>query len=176
MKKSDYSLMDYLINGIYLNIYFFVKFLPPPLGNILRYLISKPFLKKANWCRISEGVTIWYPYNIIIEKDVTINEYCYLGGYGGIKIKASTRIGKGCTFISSDHKYDDLSTPIYKQGVIRGPILIEENVWIGANVTVLKNVSIGRGAIIAAGALVCNDVPQNAIVGGVPAKIIKYRE
>lgn len=56
-----------------------------------------------------------------------------------------------------------------------GPVIIGNDVWIGANVIILPSVQIGNGAIIAAGAIVTKDVPDYAIVGGVPAKIIKYR-
>lgn len=175
-KNKSYKVSDYLINGIYLNLYFLVKFIPPPIGNLLRFLFSKPFFKKLKWCRIGEGTTIWYPYRIEIHKNVSINEYNYLSGYGGLIIKEGVRIGKGCTFITSDHLFAQKDIPIYKQGVEGDKIIIMENVWIGANATILKGVKIGEGAIIAAGAVVKDDVPDNTIVGGIPAKPIKYRE
>lgn len=55
------------------------------------------------------------------------------------------------------------------------PVVIESDVWVGTNVTILNGVKVGRGAIIAAGAVVVKDVPAYAIVGGVPAKVLKYR-
>lgn len=57
----------------------------------------------------------------------------------------------------------------------KGDIIIEDDVWIGENVTVLSGSKIGQGALVAAGAVICGDVPPYAIVGGVPAKILKYR-
>lgn len=174
--KKDYSIADYIVHGIYFNVYFLVKYLPAPIGNILRYLISKPFFRMLKGTRIGEGTTIWYPYRIEVHENVTINENNYLSGYGGLVIHKGTRIGTGCTFITSDHVFEDRNTPVYKQGVVKGKITIGENVWIGANVTVLKGVTIGEGAVIAAGAVVTKDIPPFAVAGGVPAKIIKYRE
>ena len=63
---------------------------------------------------------------------------------------------------------------IFQKPEIR-PIVIEDDVWIGANVTVVGGVRVGRGAVVAAGAVVTKDVEQYAIVGGVPAKLIRYR-
>ena len=74
-------------------------------------------------------------------------------------------IGKYMTEVKADDKLPENDQPI----VLRG-----DN-WIGANATILKGVTIGEGAVVAAGALVTNDVPPYAIVGGVPAKILKYR-
>lgn len=95
--------------------------------------------------------------------------------------------GPNLTIMTGDHPYDILGMYIAdnrkidleKQGVNISKydqnVVIEDDVWMGANVTILKGVHIGRGAIISACSLVTKDVPAYAIVGGVPAKIIKMR-
>ncbi len=174
--KKDFTLQDYLIHGFFFSFYGLVKYFPAPLGNVLRFLFTKPFIKKMGKCRIAEGVTLWYPYRIIIGNHVTLNEFVYLSGYGGIKIDKGVRIGTKSTFITSDHKFDRLDVPIKDQGIVAGMIHIKKNVWIGSNVTILKGVTVGEDAVIAAGSVVTRNVPNRAIVVGVPAKVIKYRE
>ncbi len=70
-----------------------------------------------------------------------------------------------------DHDHDTVNG-----GFVSAPIKIGDNVWIGANSVILKGVTIGNNAIIAAGSIVTKDVPANAIVGGCPAKVIRYKE
>lgn len=94
---------------------------------------------------------------------------------GNVTIGNYVRIGHRCSIITTDHNFSDKKKAIYEQGIVTGPVVIKNNVWIGCNVTILRGVTIGEGAIIAAGALVNKDVPKNAIYGGVPAKIIKSR-
>ena len=125
--------------------------------------------------KISEGVTFTYPYRIAIGKNVSINEWCFLDGYGGVKIGNNVRIAHRVTINSSDHEYGDLSKPIYLQGLTKEETVIEDDVWIGCNVVINKGVRVGKGSIIGAGAVVCEDVSVNSIVGGVPAKLLKYR-
>ena len=60
------------------------------------------------------------------------------------------------------------------ESISKGPIILEDDVWIGENCIILSGVKIGQGAVIAAGAIVTNDIPPYAIAGGVPAKVIKY--
>jgi len=90
-------------------------------------------------------------------------------------------IGHDCLIADSvhiydhNHRFDDLSQPISKQGYTTAPIKIGDNVWIGTKATILKGVTIGDGAIIGAHAVVTRDVPANAIVVGNPGKVIKLR-
>lgn len=84
---------------------------------------------------------------------------------------------------STDHSLDNISTYPFKamlltgeqEALCKGDVIVEDDVWIGYGATILSGVHIGQGAVIAAGAVVNKDVPPYAIVGGVPAKIIKYR-
>lgn len=93
-------------------------------------------------------------------------------------------IAPDCVFVlGGEHYYKNLSTYPFKvkngllnnESICKGTIVVDDDVWIGFGVTILSGIHIGQGAIIAAGAVVTKDVPAYAIVGGIPAKIIKYR-
>ena len=100
-----------------------------------------------------------------------------------VKIVCMERIeiGNHCLLADSvhlydhDHRHEDLNRFICEQGFVTRPIVIGNNVWIGARAIILKGVRIGDGAIVAAGSLVTRDVPADSIVGGVPAKFLKMR-
>ena len=94
---------------------------------------------------------------------------------GDIVIGDGTRIGAHTLMIATEHNFSRRDIPIHKQGITIKPIRIGEDVYVGSNVSILGGVTIGRGAIIAGGAVVTRDVPDYAIVGGVPAKVIKER-
>lgn len=169
------TLIDYLLHALFIFSYGWLKYIPSPLGDWLRLLIVRLFMPSCGRLRIYEGVTFWYPYRIHIGNNVSLNEWVYLSGFGGLHIGNHVRIGHRTSIITSDHQYDDVRIPIHEQGLIPGKVVIKDDVWIGCNVTILKGVTIGHGAIIAAGAVVTRDVPTNAIYGGVPAKLIGYR-
>jgi acetyltransferase-like isoleucine patch superfamily enzyme len=77
---------------------------------------------------------------------------------------------------TADHDFSRTDIPIQNQGHDHEDIIIEDDVWIGANTIVLKGVNIGRGAIIGAGAVVTKSIPSMAIAVGIPAKPLRYRE
>lgn len=99
----------------------------------------------------------------------------FIGVRGPIKIGKNTIIGPGVSMHSENHVFKDIDKPIRLQGEERIGIIIGEDCWIGSRAIILDGVNIGKGVIIAAGAVVNKDVPDYAIVGGVPAKVIRYR-
>lgn len=89
--------------------------------------------------------------------------------------------GPNPTIVTGDHRFDIIGKYIIdvtdaEKGVkYDAPVVIEDDVWCGANVTILKGVTIGRGSVVAAGAVVTKSFPPYSIIGGVPAKLIKMR-
>lgn len=110
--------------------------------------------------------------NISVGKNVFINSGCRFQDQGGIVIGDGVLIGHNVVLATINHDID----PNKRSMIHPSPILIGNNVWIGANATVLPGVTIGDGAIIAAGAVVYRDVSANTVVGGVPARLIKKIE
>jgi len=98
-----------------------------------------------------------------------------LGG-GKVTIGDNFHSGFDILVMTEFHDYDSGETIPYGKGSIRKDIIIEDNVWIGSNVTVLGGVTIGEGAIIQAGSVVAKDVPKYAIAGGHPAVQFAQRD
>lgn len=107
--------------------------------------------------------------NIKIGKNVFINACCKFQDQGGIEIGNGVLIGHNVTLATLNHD----ERPAFRQNIYPKPIKIGDNVWIGSNATILQGVTIGNGAIIGANAVVTKDVPENTIVAGIPAKIIR---
>lgn len=111
-------------------------------------------------------------------KNVWIGTGNIFNALNGIEIWNDVLISDYCCLISTDHQSQDLSIPTIQQWYTIGDdqkIIIEDWVWIGFNVIIAKWVKIGKNAIVGAGAVVTKDVPENAIVGGVPARILSFR-
>lgn len=100
----------------------------------------------------------------------------WIQGAGKIIIGNNFHSGVECMMVTQNHDYDTGNAIPYGDGYDYKTIIIEDNVWLGNRVTITGNTKIGEGAIVAAGSVVCKDVPPFAIVGGNPAKVIKYRD
>lgn len=135
--------------------------------------------------KIGKGTTI-HPSTLIREGEyVTIGEHCLINHNnliqagkspaGSITIGNNVHTGTNVVMLGFNHGFYTRDVPTKEQDYMDAPIVIGDDVWIGTGVVILAGVTIGKGAIIAAGAVVNKDVPEYAIVGGVPARIIKQR-
>ena len=117
------------------------------------------------------------PKNIVLHDFVHIQPECRLYGAGGIEIGTGTILAHEIQIFTANHNYDsdDLEYLPYDKRFVYKKVVIGKYVWIGARATILPGVVIGDGAVIGAGSVVTNDIPPNAVVGGNPAKILKYR-
>lgn len=110
-----------------------------------------------------------------VGNNVGLGTHGFFGCAGGIEIGDNTIFGNYVSMHAENHNFSDRSQPIRLQGVNRKGIKIGSDCWIGAKVTILDGAVIGNGCIVAAGAVVRGQFPENVIIGGVPARIIKQR-
>ncbi len=149
-------------------------------------------------CLIGRGVRIERPWTVrlgarcVLQPDVwlnvgadnarlTIGEYTFIGRGTEIEVSESVSIGRGGliapgVFITDHNHSLAPDRPMFEQTCAAAPVTIGDDVWVGANCVILPGVTIGHGAVVAAGAVVNREVPDRAIVGGVPARIIGRRE
>jgi len=116
-----------------------------------------------------------YGGNVIIGENTFIGPNVIIYGHGNVTIGDNCLIAMGCKIISANHSYA-LGTKIAHQKNILSPVIIGNDVWLGADVKVLAGVTIGDGCVVASGSVVTKSLTENSISVGIPAKIIKYRE
>jgi acetyltransferase-like isoleucine patch superfamily enzyme len=110
---------------------------------------------------------------IKIGRDSLIGEYTIIRGQGGVRIGDRVYTSPMTQLIAVNHVVDDPQRPFVEQGITAQGIIVEDDVWLGANAVITDGVRIGKGAVVAAGAVVTEDVPAHTIVGGVPARVIR---
>ncbi len=114
-------------------------------------------IKVGNHTNIAQNCLIHSEECVRIGSEVIIAAYTYIVGGG-------------------NHDYSRLDIPIIRQpNLSRGGIMVEDNVWIGARVTILDGVTVHSGAVVGAGAVVTEDVPENCVMAGIPAKVVARR-
>lgn len=135
----------------------------------------RSLLSQITGSEIDERVAVFTPLHINygkhikIGKNVFINVDCVFLGLGGITIEDNVLIAPKVSLLSEGHPL----APENRQSLVPGHIHIKKNAWIGAGATILPGVTVGEHSVVAAGAVVSKDVPDNTVVGGIPAKILK---
>lgn len=140
----------------------------PDDSSYVKYL-EELFNRKLDDVRILTPFICDFGNRVIFGKNVFINHSAILSSSGGIEFEDGVSIAPGVRIASINHDFNNRHT-IYTYG----KVTIKKNAWIGMNVTICPGVTIGKNAVVGAGAVVTKDVPDNAVVGGVPAKIIRF--
>ena len=139
------------------------------------FFLSLQGAKFGKRVTIYPGVWISPGRNVVVGDDVDLAKDVLITTSGGVEIGDRTLIGYRTQILSSNHTIPPVGEPFPISGDDHKKVVIKNDVWIGANCVITPGVTIGEGAVIAAGAVVTQDVKPNSIVGGVPAKLIRYR-
>ncbi len=145
----------------------------------VNHTIGKKQAKIGKGTKIHATVVLRQAYNIEIGEGCLINHNNVLQAGkvdGKIKIGNFVHTGANVMIIAFNHAFDTREIPTIQQDYYDADVTIGDDVWIGGGSIILPGVNVGKGAIIAAGAVVNSDVPEYAIMGGIPAKILKYRD
>ena len=135
----------------------------------------RDYMRQITGSEIDETLRIFTPFHINYGKKTTFGRDCFVNfgctflALGGITIEDDVFIGPHCVLATEYHPEE----PTTRHSLLTKPIVVKRNAWLGANVTVLAGVTIGENAIVAAGSVVTKDVPDNMIVAGSPAKVIR---
>lgn len=134
-------------------------------------------MQLGNGVRLGRGCVVTATNGeLVLGDNVAISPFAHVGADAGrIEIGRQTAIGPGTVIRAANHRIARQDIPMMQQGHVPGRIVIEEDVWIGANCVITPDVRIGRGAVVGAGAVVTRNVAPCSIVGGVPAKLIAMR-
>jgi acetyltransferase-like isoleucine patch superfamily enzyme len=119
--------------------------------------------------RCHEGV-------VEIGAKTVMGQECTISAYQRVRIGEECVIADRAMFIDFDHGMVEVERPIRRQGIYKRDVEVGNNVWIGYGACILRGVSVGDNAVIGTNAVVTKDVPANAVVGGIPARIIRMRE
>ena len=133
--------------------------------------LEELFGRKLDDVRILTPFICDFGNRVKFGKNVFINHSAILSASGGIEFEDGVSIAPGVRIATINHDFNERHTKY-----TYGKVTIKKNAWLGMNVTICPGVTIGRYAVVAAGAVVTKDVPDFAVVGGVPAKVIKYQD
>ncbi len=161
--------------------FLFIHFASKAISKIVTALLLKPYytgVAKAIARSCGSGLRV--NGKSVFRGEIHFGDNCNFNGMsiignGCVHFGSNFHSGTECMIITSNHNYESSKVP-YDDTIVKKKVVIGDNVWMGNRALIAGNITIGEGAIIAAGAVVVKDVPKCAIVGGNPAKVIKWRD
>ena len=151
--------------------------LPGRLGRALRRMAFRRLLKELGSKNVLQsGLRINSPENVCIGSHCNFAQDIFITGGGGVRIGDWVGLGPGVRIWSVNHRFDDPDKPWQLQGWDKQPVVIEDDVWLGAGAFVMPGVTIGKGAIVSACAVVGRSIPAFALVAGNPARVVGWRK
>jgi acetyltransferase-like isoleucine patch superfamily enzyme len=136
----------------------------PPSGNL--YIENDVIIKRFSHLSAKNS-------KVIVQRHSYVGYNNWVGGKGNITIGENFISGMNVVIISSNHDYENIVVPYHSGFEIADDIVIGQNVWVGANSVILPGTSVGSGSVIAAGSIVSRNFPDNVLVAGAPAEIVK---
>ncbi|WP_312764176.1 acyltransferase [Stutzerimonas balearica] len=145
-----------------------------PFAVLFRYLSFSARVERFDKnSYIGSHVVLKSLHKLQVGENFSLHDFCYVDAVGGVRVGNNVSIAHGSSLISFNHTWDAADVPIKYNPIKEAPIVIEDDVWIGCGVRIMPGVTIGKRSVVAAGSVVVKDVPENTIVGGAPAKVIK---
>jgi acetyltransferase-like isoleucine patch superfamily enzyme len=142
-------------------------------------VFSAPFRYVASfsrkWLRMTLLSFVWNRQGLRVGSNSCWHRGCFIDALGGVSIGENVIIGPNVVIHSANHRFNDLDTPIMRQGHDCAAVTIEDDCWIGANVVILPGVHVGRGCVVGAGSVVTKSLPAFSVVVGNPAVVKKFR-
>ncbi|MDN5849706.1 MAG: acyltransferase, partial [Nitrococcus sp.] len=150
---------------------------PGRVGDRLRYAVMRRLLKHLGEdTSLARYLQIKTPEKVSIGSHCAIAQGTQIGGSGGVTIGDWVLFGPDVKIWADNHRFDDPDRPCLRQGLEYKPVVIEDDVWLGANVFVAPGVTIGKGAIVSAGTVVNKSIPPYAQVAGNPGRVVGWRK
>ena len=172
--EREFDYFELLYETVFQTIYWFVKYLPAPIGCFLRFLVLKIFMKKIESWKIMEGATFYFPRNISIGKNCFIHDYVAMGGRGEIIIGDHVSLAHSAHVYSEDHEFRK-GKYFHLQGMIPNTTILEDDVGCGGGSRILPGAHIGRGTLVGPNSVVTGKVPPSAFMAGIPARVVGWR-
>ena len=176
IKAKVYTFKELVLLELEAYITWIFRGLPSFLGFIPRFVIYKLLMRRLDsFCIIQPNVFINHCFRLSVGRNFVVNSNTYINAVGGITIGDNVLLGVNVVISSGVHNYSDRSTPVTLQPITPKQIIIEDDVWIGANVVIMPGITLRKGTVVGAGAVVTHSTDPYSVMAGVPARKIKER-